>query len=624
VKQVNDVEATVDKADAKLVVTYEAIRRREYELITKLLDVLPKVDGIGDERVGQVRDALFHADHPYLIVFVGPFSSGKSSLINALLGKHDLLAVGPVPTTDRISILRYGEQAQVMRATEMNTVFYPSPLLQKVSFVDTPGLESVFQKHEETTRRFLHRSDTVLLVMMATQAMTQRNLEYLRMLREYGKNVIIVLNQVDLLSPEELETVKQYVIDQSSLQLGFKPDIWLMSATLALEARQADGTVDAEKWHASGLDQLEHYIDDQLSDIARLKQKLQTPLSITQNVHQSALSVVRANQAALDQFQSIAQNIDQQLNVHRREQDRIIRDLNNDITEKFSEATTRGVESIRDMFQVNRALGSVGRGLLELLSLSRFVRGGSYTRAEFETRSVFAPLDELSVVVDKIAPRLEGKDIQDIDDLVKYARKEIDSLPPAIQTKVIGDVKAPLGYDRTALHNVRTELDQIEADARQIETGKLESAVRNSLLYLAAYEVIIVVLAIFVGLWNPAPPDQPWLTFGLILLLLGFGVFGLALLPLRGRSLQNQYAKRLAGLRAGYLEAFNKAADKQVAYGMALRRETVAPLTRLIDAQTTIQTDQLRVLQAAGQEIVGIESALTAMGKTGIFAGLRG
>ena len=159
---------------------YEAIRRREYELITNLLEVIPRIDGLGEEQVTQMRDALFHADHPYMMVFVGPFSAGKSSLINALLGEHDLLSIGPTPTTDRISILRWGEEPSRNRSGEVDTVFYPSPLLQKVSFVDTPGLESVFQKHEDITRRFLHRSDTVLLVMLATQAMTARNVEYLQ------------------------------------------------------------------------------------------------------------------------------------------------------------------------------------------------------------------------------------------------------------------------------------------------------------------------------------------------------------------------------------------------------------------------------------------------------------
>ncbi len=616
----------MDKPETRLTRQYEAIRRREYELITKLLDVLPSVDGIGEERVAQVRDALFHADHPYLIVFVGPFSSGKTSLINALLGKADLLPVGPVPTTDRISILRYGEEPQVMRASELDTVFYPSPLLQKVSFVDTPGLESIFQKHEEITRRFLHRADTVLLVMMATQAMTARNLENMRMLRSYGKTVILILNQVDLLSPDERETVRQYVIDQSSLQLGFKPEIWMMSARLGLEARNPDGTVDADKWQASGMDQLEHYVDNQLGDLARLKQKLQTPLSITQNVYQTALTAVRESQAALDQYQSIAQNVEQQLAVHKREQDHTVRDLDDEITAKFTEATRRSSTAIRQMFQLNRALGSVGRGVLELIGLSRFQREGSYTRAQFEASKVFEPINELSDVVDKLAPRLEGKDLQDIDDLVKYAKREITALPAPIQTKVIGEVRQPLGYDRSALQQVRGDLEALEQEAKTVETGKLETAVRNSLIYLGGYELLFVMFAVIALLLNPSAtsPDQPFLTIGLIVFLLGIGVLGVLLLPLRGRMLETQHANRLLSLQVRYLDTFNRAADKQIAYGMQLRREAIAPLTRLIDAQTTIQSGQLTALQAAGEEIAKVEAELTAMGKSGVLAGLRG
>jgi hypothetical protein len=58
-----------------------------------------------------------------------------------------------------------------------------------------------------------------------------------------------------------------------------------------------------------------------------------------------------------------------------------------------------------------------------------------------------------------------------------------------------------------------------------------------------------------------------------------------------------------------------KAADKQVEYGMRLRADAIQPLTRLIEAQTQIQTEQLRELQSAEQEMVSIESALSAMGK---------
>ncbi len=608
--------------ETKLANAYEALRRREYELITDLLEILPRIDSLDQERVAQVRDALFHADHPYLMVFVGPFSSGKSSLINALLGKDDVLAVGPIPTTDRISILRWADEPGQMRSGDVDTVFYPSALLKKVSFVDTPGLESVFQEHEETTRRFLHRSDTVILVMLATQAMTQRNLDYLRTLKEYGKNVIVIINQADLLTSAEGEAVRQYVLDQSQSQLGLKPQVWLVSAKQAKAAHAGD-TLDEDQWQASGLNKLEDYIDEQLNDVARLRQKLQTPLLIVQSVHQAALEAVRANQAALDHYQTIADNVDQQLAGQRREQDRTIRVISEEVSTKFGEAAMRGSEAIRETFQLSRALGSMLRGVLELVGLgglARRAQGGSYIRAAYEGHHAFEPIAELPATSGKLAPRLEGKDVSDLEDLVKYGKREIEALPPSIRSKVIGTVQAPVQYDRSALQNVRDELDAIAGEAREIETNKVERMLRNTLLYLAAWEVTVIVLLILLfSAWESVGDGAAVF----LLLLLAAALLGFLILPLRGRMLENSYTARMLGLQARYIEVLRKAADKQVEYSMNLRRQVVQPLTRLVEAQTQIQTEQLNRLQQAQQEMTKIEADLAALGKPRLV-GMRG
>lgn len=612
--------------NTKLATEYEVIRRREYELITDLLEIVPKIDGLGEERVSQMRDALFHADHPYLIVLMGPYNAGKSSIINALLGTPDLLPVGPTPTTDRITILRYGEQSSRSRSGDVDTVFYPSPLLQKVSFVDTPGLESVFREHEEITRRFLHRSDTVMLVMMATQAMTQHNLDYIKILKEYGKQVILILNQVDLLTPEERETVRQYVADQARGELGKNPEVWLVSSRMAIEARHADGTVDEEKWAASNIKQIENYVDNQLGDVPRLRQKLQTPLNIAQSVHGEALTLVRGSQSALDHYQGIAQNVEQQLSVFRRESEKVVTQTTDDIKAKFEQAGKNGGEAIREQFQFSRALGSIFRGLAELVGLSSIARstvGGSYTRAAFERHKVFEPISELPTTADKLPARLEGKDLQDTDDLVKYARKEIDALPAPIKTKVIGTIQSPTRYDRSALQAIRTELQTLEEEARVVQTEKIEKALRNSLLYLAAYEVILLVFGIFIGLANPFGTDSGSTELIVIIVVLGLMLLGLAFLPLRGRQLENEYSKRMQALGDKYSETLTRAATKQIDYGMSLRRDSIAPLTRLIDAQTEIHTTQLKRLQAAGETLVKIEADLTAMGKPGLLGILR-
>ncbi|MCB9452039.1 MAG: dynamin family protein [Anaerolineaceae bacterium] len=609
----------VENLGTKLATEYEAIRRREYELITRLLDVLPKVDTLDPTRLGQVRDALFHADHPYLMVFVGPFSSGKSSIINALLGQDDLLPIGPVPTTDRISILRWGEEPQRMSsAGEADTVFHPSPLLKKVSFVDTPGLESVFQKHEETTRKFLHRADVVLMVMLATQAMTARNLEYMQTLKEYGKKVIIMINQVDLLSAEEAESVKEYVLDQSQSRLGFRPDVWLVSARQGLAARHGD-ELDKIAWKQSGLSRIEEYVDDQLNDVARLRQKLQTPLQITQNVVQVGLNAIRTNQEALDHYQSIAGNLDQQLAAQRRDLEKTVREVNEEISGKFGEAAMRGSEAIGDIFRFGRALGWAIRGFFELIGLARLLRRGrdqAYVHNSFSQHKTDEPVLELPTVADKLGPRLEGKDIQDIDDLVKYAKREINALPEAIQGKVIGTLQAPIQYDRAALQSARRDLETIENEAKIVETDRLEQTLRNTLLYLSVYEILLIVFGVFLlagggSLISPDRPEVPLILIGGLLIL---ALLGLAFMPLRGRLMESAYTNRMLKLQSQYIEMLGKAADKQIEYGMRLRGEAVQPLTRLIDAQTQLQSEQLAALQSAEREMVSIESALTALG----------
>jgi hypothetical protein len=90
---------------------------------------------------------------------------------------------------------------------------------------------------------------------------------------------------------------------------------------------------------------------------------------------------------------------------------------------------------------------------------------------------------------------------------------------------------------------------------------------------------------------------------------------GFAAMPLRGRTIHTEYVNRLLKLQARYTEILTQAADKQIEYGMQLRREAISPLTRLVEAQARIQDEQLGRLQSAEQEINAIESNLNALGK---------
>jgi GTP-binding protein EngB required for normal cell division len=608
------------QSDVKLIQDYEAIRHREYQLITSMLDVLPKIPKLGEERVGQVRDALFHADHPFLMVFIGPFNSGKSSMINGLLGSGELLKSGPTPTTDRITLLRYGDEAQVTNSGgETDTVFHPSAMLKRVSFVDTPGLESTVKAHEELTRKFLHRADVVVMVMLATHAMTQSNLRYLQTFREYGKKVIIAINQIDLLSDEERATVKEYVQNQSKDMLGIVPEIWMVSARWGMEATK-DGTRNEELWQKSGLGQIESYINRSLGDVDRLRQKLQTPLQILQNVHSAAVVAVRETQSTFDQYRGITENVDRQVESQKREQMKNISETAKEIEYRFSTAADRGGEALRDLFRFSNALKSFGSGLLELTGLTRFFQRSdapSAIRAAFLQHRVFEPLEELPGVVDKLGPRLEGQDMQDIDNLVKYGQREVGNLPVTMREKVIGTIQAPNKYDRVLLQEIRPELERIEDQARNIETKHLESVRRNTLLYLAVWEIIILILLIALfNTWKEiAGPNNAPTPFILFLILASAAIGGFAFLPVRGRMMAAAHANQLLKLKDQYLETLHRATGKQLEYALKLRRDSISPLTRLVEAQAEIQDKQLNTLKMTEQEMVKLEADLNAFGK---------
>lgn len=602
----------------RLTREYDDLRRREFTALSDLLEVLPKIDGLAPEYAAQARDALFHADNPYLMVLVGAFNAGKSSIINALLGAADAMPVGPVPTTDRITILRYGDSPQRLASGEVDTVLYPAPILQRVSLVDTPGLESVFQTHEDQTRKFLHRADAVLYVMLATQAMSADSLESLKYLREYGKKVILIVNQVDLLSPDERETVRKYVAEQGQGQLSVGAQVWMMSAKQGLAANLADDTAG---WKASGLGQVEEYIERQLDDAERLRQKLLTPLQIAETAAAQAIAKLKNNQAALDASKAIAENVRAQLAAQERDQKAAAKAIITEAGGKFDEVAKRGGEAIRDIFQLSRVLGALGRGLFELTGIARLLRRGNtpnYILQAFETHKVFEPLVELPSVTDKLAPRLEGRDVQDLDQLVAYTTREINGLPDAIKQKIIGTPQAPVVYDRKALQEVRPALVTLEADSRTMETKHFADASRQAIIGLALWEVVLVIFGIAI-LGSGVLGDNSQTGLTVLILLLGLAMLGLVVVPLVGRVMAARYATRIYEKQQAYLEKLTAAADAQIDYGMRLRGDIVAPLTRLVEAQVGVQSEQLARLHSVETEIGRLSNDVNKLGRKGLF-----
>lgn len=599
----------------KLLNQYETIRRQEFEQITALLDVLGRVDGLPAEDLEQARDALFHANHPFLVVMIGPFGSGKSSIINALLGEM-LLEMGPIPTTDHIVILRHGADVQRTRAGDIETIFHPSPLLENLSLVDTPGLQSVFRTHDEVTRRFLHRADIVLLVMLATQVLTVDNLEYLQQLKAYGKRVIAVVNQVDLLDESEREQVRAFVLEQSRLHLGIEPPVWLVSARQALSANQMVPR-DESAWQASGFAMIEAYIRETLGNLERFQQKLETPVQICQNVTRNALVLVQEQQAALETHRKTLENIEAQIEQGRREQQRTVDETLHAISDAWDEVAARGGDAIDDLFQFSRGIGLFFSGLGEIVGLGRLARrfsGQTRASAAFERHKVTETLQRIPHLMTQLGPRLEGRDLQDLDDLVDYTRRAVEALPPRLSEKLIGRIQTPQRYERSFLRQVQGPLQDIVRAAEQFETDKLDRTLRNTLIILALWQIvaILLVIATLAGALFTISPNT-----GSVVLVFAIGIgvvlAGLALVPLRGWLWRRRFAQRIRRQRDDYLDRLRQAADQAVAHGVQLRRDATAPFTRLLVSQRELLEQLRRDLLAQQQAFVRLQGGLAEL-----------
>ena len=70
--------------------------RDERRLLERLLSLLSRWETSADE-LGVLRQALAQLDELFLLVIAGEFNSGKTALINALLGER-YLAEGVTPT----------------------------------------------------------------------------------------------------------------------------------------------------------------------------------------------------------------------------------------------------------------------------------------------------------------------------------------------------------------------------------------------------------------------------------------------------------------------------------------------------------------------------------------------
>lgn len=193
-----------------------------------------------DEVRGRLSAILNEKPHESLIlVFCGTFSSGKSSLINALLCQQFKLPAGINPVTKLVTRLKYGRKFEadyILEGAEYSlnqselakyikgelplpagsreiVIKLPAEILKGgVEILDTPG----YMDNEdltEITRAAVITADVAFFCCHATAAGKKFELDYFEELEESIGNFCVIINHIDSInySIENFEQIKNFM-----------------------------------------------------------------------------------------------------------------------------------------------------------------------------------------------------------------------------------------------------------------------------------------------------------------------------------------------------------------------------------------------------------------------------
>jgi small GTP-binding protein len=232
--------------------------------LTSVLDDLADLTGAQDqETIAALRDRLGAARLRVLVV--GEAKRGKSTLVNALLGRP-VLPVGVTPLTAVAITVTHGtDEGLEVAFADGRPAAYPlsvledlgtergnpgntrgvsritarldAPLLARgVEIVDTPGTGSVYAHTTATADSVLPTMDAAIFVLTADPPVSASEHELLERVRELSVTTFVVLNKADYLDAAGLAEAVEFTERVARGATGRPARVYPVSARAALTA----------------------------------------------------------------------------------------------------------------------------------------------------------------------------------------------------------------------------------------------------------------------------------------------------------------------------------------------------------------------------------------------------
>ncbi len=540
-----------------------AIVADERALLVDLRSALEEFDRESPD-IAVIATASTSLDELFLLVVVGEFNSGKSSVINALVGER-VAAEGILPTTASVTMLRYGaEQKERAVSDALVEVEYPADFLREITIVDTPGTNAIVRRHEEITEKFIPRADLALFVTSTDRPFTESERSFIERLRGWGKPVVAVLNKTDLLTgQEQIDQLSAFIRENVSRLLGFEPKVIAVSARLAMQALEIENRTTREELdRVSGFAALRTYVFSTLDEASRLRLKLENPLGIADSVMSRLRDAVAARETMLARDAETEEVLERQIGAFREDVlrdftarsaviDKVILEMNARAS-RFFEATIR-LSRIPDLLNSRRVKEEFARDVI----------ADSAQRIDDAVRETIDwVVDAQSKLWTEIADYLTRRDAVE-------------------RTGMLGSIATTsFAQDRRAVLSdaVRAARHIVEANDRKAEGERLASTMRDAvaqtgLVSAGAVGLGVVVVAAIGG----AAADITGILAGAVIAALG-----LYIIPSRRRSAQRKFESESEALRTKLAEAMREQFTGQLDASIAKMREALAPYLRFI------------------------------------------
>jgi small GTP-binding protein len=545
----------------------------ERELLSDLSEHLLR-GGAPETEVREVRIAARGLEETFLLVVVGEFNAGKSSILNALLGAPDgqkVLEEGVTPTTDRVSILVHGpvdKSAPYNPNLEPNLKSgdgvdefvmrreLPFSFLEGVALVDTPGTNAVIRRHQVITEGFLPRADLLLFLTSADRPFTESEKQFLMLAKSWGRKVLLVVNKIDLLEKQsDRDEVRAFVTRNAKEVLGLEPPVFMVS----VRAHQRAGETGGDP----GFNQLQATLRETLTERDRTRLKLLSPLGVASKLTERSAARAKASLEVLREDTRTLINLDRQLEVHAK-------DLESDLAThlKGMDGLLDGLEKRGEVF-IEDTLRF--RKSIELLNTDK-------VRADFEKTVVGDAPAQLERRVNELIDRFLERNIHFWDTVTSFIsnRAATTTDGEARENLIRG---ARFQYDRQGLLERVGQTAQVQIDGldREELSRRLSSGAQSTIIQTGAIGAGGLGLGLLLAAL--AGPGG---------ILLGLGALGASafLLPRKRAQAKTELKDRVRETRDRLREVLTREYTLEVERVQVRLRDATAPYTQFIRAET--------------------------------------